>query len=169
MKKVEKTRKIAKSLPDLYRVLFSIPGIFWLKYFKILFSGKTREIATFWFFFTFNFRSAFFHYASDERPKVRAANPNFAVGDIAKELGRRWADADPSHKSKYEARAEKDRERYIKQKAEFQQVLEDEKNGIVHKESKDIRKKFIDSDAEEEVEEAEPVEEDEAESEWESN
>ena len=115
--------------------------------------------------FFFNFRSAFFHYASDERPKVRAANPNFAVGDIAKELGRRWADADPSHKSKYEARAEKDRERYIKQKAEFQQVLEDEKNGIVHKESKDIRKKFIDSDAEEEVEEAEPVEEDEAESE----
>merc|ERR1712111_25217 len=109
--------------------------------------------------------SAFFHYASDERPKVRAANPNFAVGDIAKELGRRWAEADPSHKSKYEARAEKDRERYIKQKAEFQQVLEDEKNGIVHKDSKDIRKKFIDSDAEEEVEEAEPVEDDEAESE----
>ena len=113
----------------------------------------------------FYFRSAFFHYASDERPKVRAANPNFAVGDIAKELGRRWAEADPSHKSKYEARAEKDRERYIKQKAEFQQVLEDEKNGIVHKDSKDIRKKFIDSDAEEEVEEAEPVEDDEAESE----
>merc|ERR1711862_231807 len=107
----------------------------------------------------------FFWFSNDERQKVRAANPNFAVGDIAKELGRRWAEADPSHKSQYEARAEKDRERHIKQKAECQQVLEDEKNGIVHKDSKDIRKKFIDSDAEEEVEEAEPVEDDEAESE----
>ena len=110
------------------------------------------------------FRSAFFHYASDERPKVRAANPNFAVGDIAKELGRRWADADPTVKSKYEARAEKDRERYIKQKAEFQQVLEEEKNGIVHtKDSPMFKQKKYDSDEAEE--EAEPAEEDEAESE----
>ena len=112
----------------------------------------------------FYFRSAFFHYASDERPKVRAANPSFAVGDIAKELGRRWADADPAQKSKYEARAEKDRERYIKQKAEFQQVLEEEKNGIVSKNSnKNFKDKRYDSDEAEE--EAEPVEEDEAESE----
>ena len=114
---------------------------------------------------TLFFRSAFFHYASDERPKVRAANPNFAVGDIAKELGRRWADADPTVKSKYEARAEKDRERYIKQKAEFQQVLEEEKNGIVHtKDSPIFKQKKYDSDEAEE--EAEPAEEDEAESEW---
>ena len=113
---------------------------------------------------TLFFRSAFFHYASDERPKVRAANPNFAVGDIAKELGRRWADADPTVKSKYEARAEKDRERYIKQKAEFQQVLEEEKNGIVHtKDSPMFKQKKYDSDEAEE--EAEPAEEDEAESE----
>ena len=28
-------------------------------------------------------------------PKVRQENPNFAVGQIGKELGRRWAEADP--------------------------------------------------------------------------
>ena len=27
--------------------------------------------------------------------KVRQENPNFAVGQIGKELGRRWAEADP--------------------------------------------------------------------------
>lgn len=76
-------------------------------------------------------RSAFFWFAQDERPKVRAANPNFAVGDIAKELGRRWSEAAPNCKSKYEAKAEKDRERYIREKEEFQQKLKDEKNGAV--------------------------------------
>ena len=52
--------------------------------------------------FPHNFRSAFFWFAQDERPKVRAANPNYAVGDIAKELGRRWADSQPNIKSIYE-------------------------------------------------------------------
>merc|ERR1712156_766173 len=74
--------------------------------------------------------SAFFWFAQDERPKVRAANPSFAVGDIAKELGRRWADATPAFKSTYEAKAEKDRERYVQDKQDFQQMLKDEKNGI---------------------------------------
>lgn len=36
--------------------------------------------------------SAFFWYSQDARGKVRAANPDFGVGDIAKELGKRWAD-----------------------------------------------------------------------------
>lgn len=74
--------------------------------------------------------SAFFWFAQDERPKVRATNPSYAVGDIAKELGRRWADATPTFKSTYEAKAEKDRERYVLDKQDFQQMLKDEKNGI---------------------------------------
>ncbi|XP_055342915.1 uncharacterized protein LOC129591322 isoform X2 [Paramacrobiotus metropolitanus] len=35
--------------------------------------------------------SAFFHYCSDERARVRAQMPNVSVAEIAKELGRRWA------------------------------------------------------------------------------
>ena len=75
-------------------------------------------------------RSAFFWFAADERPKVRAANPSFAVGDIAKELGKRWAEFGPTFKQKYEAKAEKDRERYVNAKQDFQQMLKDEKNGM---------------------------------------
>jgi len=70
--------------------------------------------------------SAFFWYSQDERPKVRAANPEFNVGDVAKELGRRWADAGPELKGKYEALAEKDRARYGNAKREYQISL---KNG----------------------------------------
>lgn len=36
------------------------------------------------------------------------------MGDIAKELGRRWSDADAEVKAKYEAMAEKDKARYEK-------------------------------------------------------
>lgn len=39
-------------------------------------------------------------------------NPEYGVGDIAKELGKKWSDADPETKSKYEAMAEKDKARY---------------------------------------------------------
>lgn len=60
------------------------------------------------------FRSAFFIFCKDERAKVKGANPEYGVGDIAKELGKRWAEADPASKSKYEAMAEKEKARYDK-------------------------------------------------------
>lgn len=97
--------------------------------------------------------SAFFWFAQDERPQVRAANPNFAVGDIAKELGRRWADATPKFKSNYEAKAEKDRERYMNAKVEFQQQLKDEKNGLIDDQFKLVEKPPIEDSEEEEPEE----------------
>lgn len=59
-----------------------------------------------------NFRSAFFWFCNDERGTVKAANPEYGVGDIAKELGRRWADCTSTMKQKYEAMAEKDKARY---------------------------------------------------------
>lgn len=59
--------------------------------------------------------SAFFWFSNDERGKVKAQNPEYGVGDIAKELGRRWADADPEVKGKYEALADKDKARYEKE------------------------------------------------------
>lgn len=39
-------------------------------------------------------------------------NPEYSVGDIAKELGKKWSDTEPETKSKYEAMAEKDKARY---------------------------------------------------------
>lgn len=57
-------------------------------------------------------RSAFFWFCNDERTKVKALNPQYGVGDIAKELGRQWSDVDPAIKSKYETMAEKDKKRY---------------------------------------------------------
>lgn len=34
------------------------------------------------------------------------------MGDIAKELGKKWADCTPDSKSKYEAMADRDKKRY---------------------------------------------------------
>lgn len=57
-------------------------------------------------------RSAFFWFCNDERTKVKALNPEYGVGDIAKQLGKQWSDVDPTVKSKYEAMAENDKKRY---------------------------------------------------------
>lgn len=82
--------------------------------------AKTLSSASYWLlnvinnklFFLSNFRSAFFWFCHDERTKVKALNPEYGVGDIAKELGRKWSDCVPETKSKYEAMADKDKQRY---------------------------------------------------------
>ena len=61
--------------------------------------------------------SAFFHFCADERPKVREANPSYSVGDVAKELGKSWAQV--TDKSKYEALAAKDKQRYEDEMASY--------------------------------------------------
>lgn len=63
--------------------------------------------------------SAFFWFCNDERGQVKANNPDYGVGDIAKELGRKWADAEPHTKQKYEAMAEKDKARYEREMMEY--------------------------------------------------
>lgn len=59
--------------------------------------------------------SAFFWFCSDERPKVREELGDASVGEVAKELGRRWGDVTDELKSKYEALAAKDKARYEKE------------------------------------------------------
>jgi len=56
--------------------------------------------------------SAFFYYANEERPKVRASNPDFSVGEVAKELGRQWNELSATEKAPFEKSAADDRARY---------------------------------------------------------
>ena len=56
--------------------------------------------------------SAFFLFCADERAGVKAINPSFSVGDVAKHLGERWNKVSADQKSKYEARAQQDKQRY---------------------------------------------------------
>jgi len=63
--------------------------------------------------------SAFFWFCNDERPKVRAEQPESSVGDIAKELGKRWGVVTPEQKKKYEQLATKDKARYEKESTAY--------------------------------------------------
>ncbi|XP_043244048.1 high mobility group protein DSP1-like [Amphibalanus amphitrite] len=67
--------------------------------------------------------SAFFWFCNDERPALRAANPDSTVGDIAKSLGKKWAEVDESVKAKYEAMADKDKARYAREMAAYKSGL----------------------------------------------
>jgi high mobility group protein B1 len=58
--------------------------------------------------------SAFFWFCNDERPRVKEGMTDATVGEVAKELGRRWNDCTEEQKSKYEALAAKDKARYEK-------------------------------------------------------
>ncbi|XP_034936272.1 high mobility group protein DSP1 isoform X2 [Chelonus insularis] len=67
--------------------------------------------------------SAFFWFCNDERGKVKMLNPEYGVGDIAKELGKKWSDADSETKSKYEAMAEKDKARYERESTAYKKKM----------------------------------------------
>ena len=54
--------------------------------------------------------SAFFFFCADERKEVKKEFPDYGIGEIAKELGRRWESC--TNKAKYEQQAAKDKKRY---------------------------------------------------------
>lgn len=61
--------------------------------------------------------SAFFFFNKEEREKVKKDFPNYTVGDIAKELGKRWEKC--QNKAKFEALAKADKARYEKEMAAY--------------------------------------------------
>jgi len=63
--------------------------------------------------------SAFFWFCNDERPKIKGANPEFGIGEIAKVLGRLWGEVDPALKNKYKAMADRDKARYEREMAAY--------------------------------------------------
>jgi hypothetical protein len=48
--------------------------------------------------------SAYFLFSQEERLKVKNENPDFSITEVAKELGKRWANLDPGLKQNYEQR-----------------------------------------------------------------
>ncbi|GAV03587.1 hypothetical protein RvY_13983 [Ramazzottius varieornatus] len=56
--------------------------------------------------------SAFFWFCNDERSKVKVPGSTMSVGDVAKELGKRWALVPPDARARYDQLAAKDKERY---------------------------------------------------------
>jgi len=63
--------------------------------------------------------SAFFWFCNDERPKVRSVNPKYTVGEVAKEMAKKWNSTGSAGKAKYEALAAKDKARYAKESAAY--------------------------------------------------
>jgi len=65
--------------------------------------------------------SAYFIFSTEERLKVKAENQNYSICEVAKELGRRWAEMDPSLKQRFQARAEEGRQKYDVEMAAYRQ------------------------------------------------
>jgi uncharacterized short protein YbdD (DUF466 family) len=61
--------------------------------------------------------SAFFCFCNEERAKVKAKFPSYTIGDIAKELGKRWEVC--TDRAKYDAIAAQDKKRYEREIAAY--------------------------------------------------
>jgi len=57
---------------------------------------------------------SFFLFAGDMRASIKKANPTFTIGDVGKELGKRWKAIDAPTKKKYEAMAATAKKEYEK-------------------------------------------------------
>ena len=53
--------------------------------------------------------------------QVKENNPSYSICDVAKELGRRWAEMDKATKDRYQARAEEERQKYDVEMAAYRQ------------------------------------------------
>jgi structure-specific recognition protein 1 len=68
--------------------------------------------------------SAYMIFAQANRDKVKKENPDASFGELGKLLGKLWGKASKSDKAKYEAKANKDKERYEKEKAKYDKKRE---------------------------------------------
>nr|CAB3253473.1 HMG1/2 High mobility group protein [Phallusia mammillata] len=69
-------------------------------------------------------QSAFFLFCADRRATVKQENPSYTVGDIARELGKKWSETNPDIKSKYVQAGEKEKEKYNKEMAAYRATQE---------------------------------------------
>merc|ERR1711981_762657 len=65
--------------------------------------------------------SAYFIFSSEERQKVKAIHPGYSICEVAKELGRRWADMAPEVKQRFQQMAEEGRQKYDQEMAAYRQ------------------------------------------------
>lgn len=104
--------------------------------------------------------SAFFWFCKDERPKVRAEQPDSSVSDIAKELGKRWGLVTAEGKKKFEASANRDKARYEKESTAYKKKVKTAATATTSKAKKAAPAAQPDSDEEDEEEESEEEEDD---------
>ncbi len=62
-------------------------------------------------------------YSLENRPEVKAINPDFGVGKLAKALAGTWASKTSEEKKPYEAMAQKDKGRYETELKSFKKGL----------------------------------------------
>ena len=65
--------------------------------------------------------SAYFLFSQEERLKVKAEHPGYSICEVAKELGKRWADMAPEVKQRYQQMAEEGRQKYDQDMAAYRQ------------------------------------------------
>lgn len=63
--------------------------------------------------------SAYMFFANENRDIIRAENPGIAFGQVGKLLGEKWKAMGAEEKTPYETKAEADKKRYEKEKAEY--------------------------------------------------
>ena len=66
-------------------------------------------------------KCAFFFYASDRRPSLRAEQPGLSAMETSRILGEEWNRLDDDEKTPYQEMAQKDKERYSEEKGEIPQ------------------------------------------------
>ena len=64
--------------------------------------------------------SSFFLFGEEERPRVREKLGNISVGEVEKELGRRWAVLDKDRKGRYETIHMEAKPRYKEEMKSYQ-------------------------------------------------
>lgn len=100
--------------------------------------------------------SGFFFFCNEERSKVRAKFPDYMVGDVAKELGKRWEVC--QNRSKFESMAVVDKARYEKEMKAYREA--EGKQPVAPKKSK-RKEKEVEEEEEEDKKEGDGDEDEE--------
>ena len=68
--------------------------------------------------------SAYVFFGHSERPKIQEENPDIEFKDVGRKLGERWRNLAADERAKFEVLAQKDRDRYAKEMAAYNEEKE---------------------------------------------
>jgi len=63
--------------------------------------------------------TAYFHFAAEKRPGIKAKTPDISVTEVAKEIGKLWRELTADEKIPFEQKAQEDKVRYQKEFEEY--------------------------------------------------
>jgi len=80
----------------------------------------------------------YFRFMREQRPKLKASNPQITTIEVVRQLSKNWSDADAQLKERLQAEFKRDQQIYLEQRTKYDATLTDEQRAEIKQLKQDL-------------------------------